>query len=271
MRKNIVSVVSILLISLLAIRCSTVTELNPVPQNPVEGKIILTAAEGFTRHDIPTEPVLKLSMRTAKIYGCINYRITYEFVDQGSRLLFNILGVEIGDVCLTALGPATAFQTLAISNGQYIIRIAVGGRHDDCVLIVTDTTIILVPSDTSVSNVAEQLHWRIPRKSLAYYSGTYTGDEWLSAAFDDTLRRHLSLTEIKVPATGVWPYSLTSMGYYYNAPAKFYRYSAEADYDSAGALLKTFSKTVLKGKQGTGFSLVNWRNKYYNSWMLVNQ
>ncbi len=206
---------------------------------PIEDKIILAISEEYSAPDRIEEPTPALIMKTERIYGCLNYHIDHQFVRIGSELRLNISNVR-----------------------QDIDRYS---------LHMTDSSISLVPSNTNVSTTRSELVWRYPRLSFAYYSGTMTGDEWLSQAFDDTLNKYLALERILVPPIGRWPYPLTSMGHYYDAPARFYRYTSEADYDTAGALLKAFSKSLLKDKPGAGFSLVNWRNKYYLSWLLQNQ
>jgi hypothetical protein len=143
------------------------------------------------------------------------------------------------------------------------------GRTDSYDLEVSDFAVRLTPRDTVVSRPEAQLVWRYPPQSFAYYCGTLVQDAWLCEAFRDSLQKNLSLILLQPPSSGTWPYPLRSDGYWYNAPARFYRYATEADFDSAGAILRSFAHAHLKNRSGAGLSLRNWRNAYYYSWKFV--
>ena len=63
------------------------------------------------------------------------------------------------------------------------------------------------------------------------------------------------------------PYARTASGYYYNAPARYYRYETEADFETAKALLRQFSQEVLRHHEGDGLSVWNWKGDQGMSWI----
>ncbi len=264
-------ILAFLSMSLIFVTCDFPLDGKKINLETLNGKVIVGVQELYERYDQPEDPKIAIVLRSEHIFGCINYHIEHQFQKKGNDLSLAILGASIGPICLTALGPATASLFPGLSSGAYRLSITMDGRTDDYELILTDAAIRLTARDTVVSRPEDGLVWRYPPQSFAYYCGTLTQDAWLCEAFNDTLKKYLALAEIQLPKTGRWPYPRASSGYYYDAPARFYRYATEANFDRAGALLKSFSKSFLKDRMGAGLSLVNWQNRYYYSWVLINQ
>src|SRR5207249_9210133 len=131
-------------LALLSLLCDVTQEIKDQQQKPVEGKIILMTAEGYSGFQSVGDPVILLRMRTEKIYGCINYQIAHSLTTTLDRVDVTVWGVEIGDICLTALGPATSVDRLDLTRGAYTLLVSVnagtGTVADVSALRITDTT-----------------------------------------------------------------------------------------------------------------------------------
>jgi len=261
-------VVALIVFASTSMQCN-VFENGPSHFENVSGKVIVGFSEGYPSG--AGEPTIMLTMSSVRIYPCMNYTLLYKLTKSQDSIHLAILGVTIGEICLTALGPAGASTPIELASGAYNVDVDILGSTDRYALVVTNDDIRLTPIDTSVSRLRASHLWRYPRQSFAYYAGTLVEDSSLCTAFADTLRTHLILEEISPPPEGIWPYPLTVGGYYFNSPARFFHYRTEADYDSAGSLLRIYSKAVLKNTSGSSFWLVNWMNKRYLSWILQNQ
>lgn len=71
-------------------------------------------------------PVINLEILTEDIYNCFNYKIVTQSSNIGGIFQIQILGIEIGDICLTALGPATTslvidkeIQKIVLTNNDH--------------------------------------------------------------------------------------------------------------------------------------------------------
>lgn len=81
-----------------------------------------------------------LNCRTERIYGCINYGIDYSVIKNTNNFKIKFSRIIISDVCLTALGPASAQINLGnLSSGTYDLNLEVNGKTESAVLTVTDS------------------------------------------------------------------------------------------------------------------------------------
>lgn len=218
----------------------------------------------------PGEPVLTLQLTSDEIFPCFNYRIDAVPVAVGGRVDVYVDGVDLGDVCLTALGPASATLPLAAEEGTTTLRIVNGRVIDEAEVTVTEDAVRIRPVRADASVPADTLAWRYPRRSFAAVCGTLVEDAGLCDAFDARLREALRLEEIPVPEAGRWPYPRQSSGHDDDAPTRVYRYDDEADFERAGDVLAAFTRDELAGRSGATVWLVNWRNEAFHSW-LVNR
>lgn len=230
--------------------------------NSVEGNIIFSVKEGYEKND--SEPKIMLSMFTEKIYSCANYRIIPDIEVQGNEIFVNILGIEVPDICLTALGPATSVSFLNISNGKYSLYFSCEGRTDKYILTVTDSSIQVFEDATDTSRFTKpgfKLYWRYPRNSFVYSCVTTYETSWICQDFLDTLLSQIRLREFQFPDSGVIPYPRS---------ARYFIYEKEEDFDKAGEILKSYTKRVISRYSGVGIALINWKNKFYYSWLFEN-
>ena len=73
------------------------------------------------------------------------------------------------------------------------------------------------------------------------------------------------------PEYGQIPYPASSDGHYYEMPAKYFIYENERDFETAGEILRVYSNNIVSQYEGVGIKLINWKNKIYRSWLLINE
>jgi hypothetical protein len=231
-------------------------------QSPLTGKVVVFVSESQLS-DNQGKPQTAIDMQTEKIYPCANYQILYDFYQDGNILIFMLRDVAIGDICLTAFGPALLHQPLTLNSGIYHIEIAIGNKVDQYVLAVTDSAYQITSADTNISRPFDRTFWRFPKNSFIYMCSSYgdMNDGWVCDAFVDTLKENLPIVEVSRPSYGVFPYPTDS----------YFVYPRVADFDSAGALLKRFSKKYLTQERSAYIILQDWLNKRYASAVLRNQ
>jgi hypothetical protein len=207
-------------------------------------------------------------MQTEKIYGCYNFGIESEVDITGDVVSVSLQGIYKPSICLTALGPALAARALNLAAGSYVLRFSLEDRVDEYEVTVTDEAMAVSVVDADFTGPLTLLTWRYPRESFAYLCGTKTETSWICDAFLDSLLWTGRLGEFEFPDSGDIPYPRASSGHYYDTPARYFQYETEADFDSAGALLASYSREVISQHEGVGIYLVNWRNKWFRSWQL---
>jgi hypothetical protein len=236
--------------------------------DPNVGRVSFRVTEGHYFYDAVKDPEIGLTMRTEKIYGCINYSIVHQVERSGNIISVRLQSIYIPEICLTAIGPASGYSTLDLTPGSYRLKFISGTAIDEFQLNVTDTSLTVTGSDTAFAVPSERMAWRLPRRSFVYLCGSMTTNTWVCSDFLDTLRLSGRFTEITIPDTGWSPYPRSPDGYWFNSPAHYFRYATEADFDSAGAMLTRYVAARLRSEQGIGLSLLNWRNKHFYSWMM---
>jgi len=237
---------------------------------PIESNIIFSVQEGYQDHNSISEPSIMLSMATEKIYGCCNYTIMSEVSVEGKVISIGLSGIYAPEICLTALGPATSLSFLDISNGEYSLCFSYRGIADRYVLTVTDSSIEITKDVSQFTNPKFKLFWRYPPNSLAYLCGTTTETSWICEDFLDTLLSEIDLEEFQFPDSGEIPYPRSSMGHYYDMPAKYFFYDRDEDFDKAGEILKSYTQDVIIEYSDVGISLISWKNKRFLSWLFDN-
>ncbi len=244
------------------------TDLGVGTNDTIDGRVIVRIFERYSVYGLPDSPTIFLGMQTERIYPCCNFSILADIYSNASIVTVQLKGIFEPEACLTALGPATYSKPLALPAGTYQLVVVNGSKSDRRLLEVTTSSIRISPSTTTVSVVPSSLTWRIPAKSFAYVCGTTVESAWMCDAFRDSLLSIPSLREFTFPDSGEVPYPLKSSGYWHNAPARYFMYAEEADFESAGALLKRYAHETIGNKQGIGMYLQNWRNITFRSWLL---
>ncbi len=207
---------------------------------------------------------------TEQIYPCCNFSIQQRVFQFGNKITVDLLGIYIPAICLTALGPATAHPPMNIHPGIYELRFVLGEDVDRFTLRLTDESISVTGDDRGFMICEYPLVWRYPPKSFAYLCGTTTETSGMCSEFLDSLLATGLFEQFEFPDHGLIPYPKSSSGHYYDMPALYFTYGHERDFDTAGDILERYAQNTTKYYQGVGLSLVNWREKWYSSWMLEN-
>jgi len=237
-------------------------------QEPINGKIQFSISESYEKYDVPSTPQIILSLKTEKIYGCMNYQIANTSTIKNGTVDVRISGVIIPEICLTALGPATAETRLDLPNGNYKLILHSGNFSNSYNLSIADRSISIDQSTYSETQPLYRLYWRYPPNSFVYMCGTLLQDSTISTDFLDTLKSKIDLQEFVFPDSGKVPYPTASDGHYYDMPAKYFYYKSETDFDKIGNIMKDYKAKYLSNKTGYGISIVSWMNKSFYSWLL---
>lgn len=141
---------------------------------PIEGNIIFSIQEGYPNPDSISEPSIMLLMVTEKTYPCYNWSIISEITVQDNKILIDVLGIYVPEICLTALGPATSTSFLDISEGKYLLYFSYREVMDRYVLTVTDSSIEITGDASQFTKPKCKLFWRYPPNSFVYLCKTTT-------------------------------------------------------------------------------------------------
>jgi hypothetical protein len=237
-----------------------------VEVRPIECNIIFSVEEGYRNSESVSEPEIKLSMVTEAWYSCSDWSILSYLVVRKKRIAVNLIGIYKPRYCSMMFGPATSFSFLNISNGEYPLYFTYKGVTDKYKLTVTDSAIRISEEYSHFTQPEFTLYWRCPSNSFVYMCGTTTENSWICGDFLDTLSSEIHLEEIYFPDSCGLLYPRTSMGHSYDMPAKYFRYENEADFDKAGEILKSYTRS----HSDFSIYLINWKNKKYLSWLIDN-
>jgi hypothetical protein len=169
------------------------------------------------------------------------------------------------------LGPAAASRVLGLPEGTYDLNLSYRTAVDRYHLIVKADSLRVVSTAPSFSRPEFDVYWRYPKDSFVYCCGTMTETSWICGDFLARLLAEVDLAEFTFPDYGEIPYPRSSEGYYYNAPARYFRYQSEQDFDRAGEILKSYAESVTSKYQGVGLELRNWKGQDFSSWLFESR
>jgi hypothetical protein len=87
-----------------------------------------------------------LQVMTEKEYSCMNYQLESELAVSGRLVQVGFTGnVTIGQVCLTAFGPARFVAALPLTDGVYTFEFSRGGATDRYQVTVSAAAIEITP------------------------------------------------------------------------------------------------------------------------------
>lgn len=248
---------------------------GPEKMLPLESGVVFQVYEGYgaaedqyPRGDVIANPRVALRLRTTKEYSCGNWEIVHVKTVSNNRVRIRLLGRSIGSICYTTMGPAKAMFFLDLGTGVYELTILYGNETATFSLSVTDSTLSVASGDEEAFAVSEySVYWRHPQESFAYFCGTTIEARAICDEFVERLAAVVPIEEFSFPPHEQPPWPLVSDGHYYDAPTRFFRYTTEADFQAAGAVLETYAREVIGAQQGIGIWLWSWRNDRYLSWL----
>jgi len=234
---------------------------------PIKGKIFFKVVEGHREPYCDCEPEIILSMWTEEIFGCCNFHIESEMLRMGNNITINLLGIYMPSVCLTALGPASSSEFLDLPEGVYSLNFVHRFDLDRYDLIVSDSSLEVIRKNARFTEPEVEVFWRYPPNSFVYFCGTLTETSWICQDFLNILLSEVNLQEIYFPDFGEACYPRSSMGHYYDMPARYFLYESEEDFDRAGEVLEAYTHAVIENYSGVSLSFMNWKDKHYASWL----
>lgn len=230
---------------------------------PIDGKVVFSISEGWLDNQAEGPPDIFLTMKTEKIYPCSNYRIVARILIEAGSVNIGLWHIYRPEACLETEGPARFEDRLLLDTATYQLSF----NHDDkYLLIVTDSSVRLQGQPGRLTTPEETLNWRFVPKSFALLCGATGELGWMCEDLADSVRTLPSLREFSFPDSGRIPYRKRNLGHHYQAPARYFLYNTEADYDSVGALLEDYTRQIIADRQGVSIYLTNWRNKQFYSW-----
>jgi hypothetical protein len=245
---------------------------SPKDIGALEGRVFFSVKESYRGAEEGVEPSLYLDMETEKIYGCLNYRILFDLVRDIAGLRVNIEGIEVPDVCLTALGPAWGAAFLELQEGVHSLEFRYGAGQR-CVFEVTVENESISIHETSGSGgiftvPRFTLWWRYPVNSFAVICGTTLEASWVFDDFLGRLQAGVDLVAHEFPPEGEIGYPRAFEGAQVDHPAKYFLFEGEADFSVAGEILREYVRDVIGGMTGVHIWLLNWKNESFRSWMM---
>lgn len=233
----------------------------------LDSDIRFRITEGHPEYGKIDEPVAMLMMMTEKEYGCCNWSLASRITTKRRSINVNFVGILVPEICLTAIGPASSVSVLDISPGEYGLTFSHRNVTDVYRLEVTVSSFQITKENSEFTSPQTDLFWRYPKNSFVYLCGTTTETSWLCADFLDSLKSKINIDEFHFPEAGEIPYPRASSGHYYDMPAKYFTYQTDADFDRAEEMLRAYKQNVIKDQPGIGISLINWKSKYFYSWL----
>lgn len=216
------------------------------------------------------EPELFLVMRTKKIMGCMNYKIIYELKEKVVEpFVYEILlkGVSLpGEICLTAIGPATAYIPFDDMPSNLELDFREGEFRDRAKIEVRTESVKVTPVVMSFTETDYLIYHRKLENSFYFSCGTLNSMKNLCQDFHELMISELSITEFTYPDGGYIPYPQSSSGKQYDHPSYYYTYTTEDEFKKAGDLLEQFTKEKIGDTLGNSLSIINWKDFGYQSW-----
>lgn len=250
-----------------AMSCENSNSNESAPE-PLTGGFSFSISESYNDLNSPGLPVLAINIASKKIYGCVNYSIIAETKIYNDKIDISLNGIQVPNICLTALGPAAYRDTLNIPNGIYQLTIHSTNFSSTFSVTITDSTIEIGNNPDTVVQSQYNLLFRYRPNSFAFMCGCLPEDSTICLAFLDTLKSKIDLQEFTFPPNGKIPYPASVGGYYYDAPVKYFYYKSETDFNKISGILKDYKQKYLSGKTGYGIWIQSWMNKYIYSWTL---
>ncbi|MBL1212668.1 MAG: hypothetical protein HND52_04790 [Ignavibacteriae bacterium] len=261
--KNIIFTLSCIVIS----ASCDLLESDETKVTALDSKVEFKIFESYETLNKVEEPKVYIEMKTEKIYGCFNFSILTEQSISSNKIDIQILGIYKPGVCLTALGPASRRIRLGSLSGVYEITIRNNQFNDKYNLLITDSLIISDGKDTDNTKSLTSFLHRYPQNSFAYLFGSLDSLKYFREEFIDTLSTVINIEEFFFSEFASIPYLESSQGHQYDAPAKYFNYESEEDFNRIEGVMKSFIEKQSPENSSYSISIINWKNQKIRSWL----
>ena len=209
-------------------------------------------------------PKLVLKFQTTASYPCINYSIEISTYELDDELIVRFEDVSIGEICFTAVGPASVETILPINTGKVVL--INGDKIDIYEVEITNKEVKFETVNNSFTKIKYSKIFRYPENSFEYSCDNNEKNLHLFNAFLDSLNSSTNLKEFDFKGDGRIPYGINSE----EEVTKYFIYKNETDFELVGNMFRKFINENSKKEDYIYIRLVNWRNAKYLSWMLYN-
>jgi len=233
-----------------------------------DSAVAISIAEGYYLNQQKMKPTIYVGQVTDEIYSGYNFLILNTVETNPGAVRFSNEGIVIPGIVKDALGPACSRSYFIAPNGSYEFTFTKGDSSDIYMVGINDSSITIAPQTEYITHPTHRVYWRYRPNSFALYCGTLAETSYLCDDIVDSLVAHLDLKEFYYPDSGMAAYARTSMGHYYDAPARFFLYHRESDFSDAGRILEKFVKARQSELYGVGIWIVNWQQEKYMSWLM---
>ena len=231
----------------------------------LKGRIFVEVNEGHDVNSQPSVPEIKLYSETEKEYVNCNYNIITEITHDDTRAIVNYSGIDIPDIALPALGPASSYVNLPFETGQYLMKFNAYGRYDSYRVNITDDSITLQPLQTNFTACNNPLFWRFKPNSFVYLFGSSSNNQNHYESLVDSLVIANDLQEFEYPDYGVIPYAYARNWQYSETPPRYFIYQNDEDFEAIKETFAAYVTAHIGNDEQTYIRLVNWKNEQYRS------
>lgn len=239
---------------------------------PIESKILITPSENLG----PTQRTFEFRCRTETIYGCINFMISYRTTISAQSIIMDFLAITQPQICLTALGPATATINLgSLSPGTYSLLISVNGEIIPAQLVVTTHSYEILNGESRWTGFTEPLLRRVPDQTI-WGLVSYNGSPTRAQSFLDSLQSVGAQTRslnsgyygyFRIDTAGniMPPSNDIQYGRQFD---QWYNYWFGGDLTMPRNIVKFYGKTY---SDSLDVRLYSWNGNAFYSWVLKNE
>jgi hypothetical protein len=260
----------ILLIALLQ-GCNVFDTSNKIyPEAGIADDGLIINFQEFHEDRDGSDPEPYLTMRTKRILECSNYFIVHDIFKTEELIDIRLLGVDIGSICATSLGPATSIIPFDGVEGTMELVISDGDYRDRFEVNVTREKADITPIDATFAVPDYARYYRKPENSFHFNCRPRDTMTHLCQDFHDVMVNELEIVEFEFPDDGLNPYTRGYSGAPMYQVSRFYTYTNEDEFHKAGELLESFTHENIGDAQGNSLSLYNWRSTAYLSWAFQN-
>lgn len=223
--------------------------------------------EIYENSNVANTSVLILNFATTTSFPCINYGISTSSFFENNELIMRFDSIAKSDLCLTAIGPASAYIDLPESTERLVM---LNGNSIDLYEInITREKVEINPVASNFTHLKYQTIFRYPENTFVYECSMDKSETTIYNDFLKILSDSLTVTAYNFSGKGRIPYAEDYTENNRKSLTKYFQYENEKEFEKAGQLLEVFVKKKSINENTTAYiSLTSWKNGKYLSWMM---